>query len=95
MPSSSNTDALRADIFKVGHHGQKDGALLAAVRPKAVVCCASSDRRYNSAHPDTLALIRAKGAHMYFSDCPVPDVPPHRSVTFLVDGADAIEARYE
>ena len=90
--------ALRADIFKVGHHGQRDGAdaaVLDAVRPKAVVCCASSDRRYNSAHPDTLALIQARGAKMYYSDCPVPDVPPHRALTFDIGGADAIEASYQ
>ncbi len=90
--------ALRADIFKVGHHGQRDGAdapLLDAVRPKAVVCCASSDRRYNSAHPDTLALIQARGAKMYYSDCPVPDVPPHQALTFCIGGANAIEASYQ
>ena len=89
--------ALRADIFKVGHHGQRDGVsapLLDTIDPKAVVCCASSDRRYNSAHPDALALIRDRGIEMFFSDCPVPGVPPHQSLTFLVDGPDAIEASY-
>ena len=89
--------ALRAEIFKVGHHGQIDGAdeaLLDAVRPRAVVCCASSDRRYNSAHPDTLALMEARGAKMWYSDCPVPVAPPHRALTFSIGGAGAIEARY-
>lgn len=90
--------ALRADVFKVGHHGQRDGAdeaLLKAVRPGAVVCCASSDRRYNSAHPDTLALIAAQGAKTYFSDCPVPGVPPHQALTFRIDGSDQIAADYQ
>ena len=91
---------LRADLFKIGHHGQKDGAdaaLLEAVRPKAVVCCASSDRRYNSAHPDTLALVRDAGAGLYFSDQPqVPgftdDLAPHGAVRFTVgDGAFSAE----
>lgn len=92
---------LRADLFKIGHHGQKDGAdaaLLEAVRPKAVVCCASSDRRYNSAHPDTLALVRDAGAELYFSDQPqVPgftdDLAPHGAVRFIV-GDGALSAEY-
>lgn len=91
---------LRADLFKVGHHGQKDGAdqrLLDAIKPKAVVCCASSDRRYNSAHPDVLELLRRNGAELYFSDCPnLPglNVPPHRAVTFTVDATGALSAEY-
>lgn len=91
---------LRADLFKVGHHGQRDGAdrtLVEAVRPSAVVCCASSDRRYQSAHPDTLRLLGAYGAALYFSDCPdLPDLdtPPHHALVFTVGGAGAIEAHY-
>ena len=93
--------ALRADLFKIGHHGQKDGAdaaLLTAVRPRAVVCCASSDRRYNSAHPDALALVRSAGAELYFSDRPqVPGftdgVPPHGAVRFSM-GNGTICAEY-
>ena len=92
-------EELRADLYKVGHHGQIDGAdeiLLSAIRPKAVVCCASSDRRYNSAHPDLLRLIRRGGAEIWFSDCPPnPDgepVPAHGLLRITVDdngGADA------
>ena len=43
--------SLRADLFKVGHHGQRDGISaeqIQAIAPRAVVCCASSDRRYLS-----------------------------------------------
>ena len=89
--------ALRAALFKVGHHGQADGAdepLLDAVRPKAVVCCASSDRRYNSADPSLLQMIRGKGAALYFSDCPpAPDgeLPPHGTLVFTV-GKDGIKS---
>ena len=94
--------ALRADLFKIGHHGQKDGAdaaLLDAIRPQGVVCCASSDRRYNSAHPDALALVRDAGAHLYFSDRPqVPgftdDVPPHGAVQFSIVGDGTFSAEY-
>lgn len=92
--------SLDADLFKVGHHGQKDGAseaLLAAIRPKTVVCCASSDRRYNSAHPDMLRMITENGAALYFSDCPqLPglDLPPHRALTFTVGAAGVLSAQY-
>ena len=92
--------SLHADLFKVGHHGQKDGAseeLLAAIRPKAVACCASSDRRYNSAHPDMLRMITERGAALYFSDCPqLPglDLPPHRALTFTVGAAGVLSAQY-
>ena len=68
---------LRADLFKVGHHGQKDGvdeALAELIRPTAVVCCASSDRRYNSAHPDTMNLLRACWQIMG-QPCIFPTVP--------------------
>lgn len=88
--------ALRADLFKVGHHGQKDGTdltQLEAIRPAMVVCCASSDHRYNSAPPEMLKMIEDTGATMYFSDCPRDDVPPHSELIFTI-GADGIQAEY-
>src|SRR5699024_10729020 len=57
--------ALRADLFKVGHHGQRDGISaeqIQAIAPRAVVCCASSDRRYNSAEPGILQMMADSGA---------------------------------
>ena len=93
---------LRADLFKVGHHGQRDGVSaeqLRAIRPRAVVCCASSDRRYNSAEPGVLRMIADSGAELYFSDCPPgPDgavPPPHRALTFTVDGSGSLRGTYE
>ena len=91
---------LRADLFKVGHHGQLDGAdaaLAETVRPSAVVCCASSDRRYNSAHPDTMRLLSGCGADLYFSDCPSVSgmqIPPHEALQFTVGPSGALTARY-
>lgn len=93
-------DALRAHIFKVGHHGQRDGAderLLEHISPEAVVCCASSDRRYDSAHPDMMDMIRKKGAELYFSDCPKVgglELPPHRALAFSVGENGSFEAEY-
>lgn len=92
--------ALRAHLFKVGHHGQRDGAgpeLLELVRPQAVVCCASSDRRYDSAHPDMLRLLAESGAELYFSDCPdLPglDLPPHAALAFTVGENGGLDAQY-
>ena len=61
------------------------------------VCCASSDRRYNSAHPDTMRLLKDSGAELYFSDCPPVDgqsIPPHRALEFTICADGASSARY-
>ena len=94
-------DSLRADLFKVGHHGQKDGAdaaLVDAVRPKLTVCCASSDRRYNSADPALMDLLRCRGSGLLFSDCPPvagEDIPPHNALTITIDEAGGMTSVYE
>ena len=70
---------LPADIFKVGHHGQRDGAdaeLLSAVSPKVVAVCASSDRRYESMHPDILTLVSALPTKPQLVLSDVPNLPP-------------------
>ncbi|MBR3177944.1 MAG: MBL fold metallo-hydrolase [Clostridia bacterium] len=96
-----DTGELKADLYKVGHHGQIDGAdesLLRAISPKVVVCCASCDRLYNSAHPDLLRLIHNQGAELWFSDCPPnvagEPVPPHEFLRIHIDNAGGIKARY-
>ena len=73
--------------------------LLAAIRPAAVVCCASSDRRYQSADPELLQMIAASGARLCFSDCPpvpreIPAPPPHRAVQIVLAGGRAPEITY-
>ena len=91
---------LKADLFKVGHHGQIDGAdqaLIDRVQPRAVACCASSDRRYNSAHPDLLRMLKESGAELFFSDCPqLPglDIPPHQALIFTVGENGSLTAQY-
>ncbi len=92
-----SADDLKADLFKVGHHGQIDGAseeLLQKVRPSMVVCCASSDRRYNSAHPDMIHMIESTGAVMYYSDCPVPGIQPHEALAFTLSDVGEWNAEY-
>lgn len=92
---------LPAHLFKVGHHGQRDGAdaaLIRAVRPKAVICCASSDRRYQSAHPELLRLLADNGAALYFSDCPqLPHLapPPHQALVFTIGAEGHFTAEYQ
>lgn len=95
-------EELRAQIFKVGHHGQKDGAdleLLKAVNPESMVCCASSDRRYGSANPDLIQWAINLGIKCYFSDC--PDLPqgilppqPHHALRFELQEGKEIRAYY-
>lgn len=70
--------SLKADIFKVGHHGQQNGLdkkLLHAASPEYAVICASSDRRYGSADPKLLELAVSDGAKLMFTDC--PEVPTY------------------
>ena len=68
-------DGLAAQVVKLAHHGQRDSVnetFVRAVSPDIVVTCASSDRRYESAHPDIYAQIEQwlgrKPAYL-FSDC--------------------------
>lgn len=62
LPGDANQDVwarldadpslLRADVLKLGHHGQADtmrAETIRAVAPQLVVTCTSSDRRYGSA----------------------------------------------
>lgn len=95
-------EALRAETFKVGHHGQAnalDEELLGAVAPKYAIISASSDRRYESAAPGVLSMLHACGTKTYFTD--VPDVPPytdglmpHAGVAFAVAPDGSMSVRY-
>ena len=52
---------LKADVYKIGHHGQPDSvtkALVAAVDPSYIVCCASNDYRSTSSSEKTFETIR-------------------------------------
>lgn len=98
---------LRADLYKVGHHGQKDGCsrqLMEKIRPHFVICCASGDRRYQSAAPELISMIGSCGAEMYYSDCPkVPGITdteetmltPHHAVSFDIEKDGKVTPHYE
>lgn len=72
------SDDLSADILKVGHHGQKNAltnALVGRIHPQIAVISASSDRRYESASPYTLGILREHHVKTLFTDWPA--VPPY------------------
>ncbi len=91
---------MKADIFKVGHHGQRDGAdaaVLDAVQPRYVVCCANSNRKYNSADPLLMQAISERGARRLFSDCPPVEgecIPPHHALVFTIGDDGTVDAAY-
>ena len=92
---------LRADLFKIGHHGQKDGVddkRLRAIQPRSIVCCASGDRRYNSAYPELMQSLLEQGIALWFSDCPPVDgvvIPPHRELVFTIGENGGFTAEYK
>ena len=93
--------ALRADLFKLGHHGQRDSVtpeLLDLIAPRHAVCCASSDRRYHSASPEVLELLGQRGIRCWFSDCPPTPwgqgAPPHAALEFTVGPGGEIQGAY-
>lgn len=91
---------LQVDFFKVGHHGQADSLspeLLRKIAPKTVICCASSDRRYNSGDEEIMEMIQSTGARLFFSDCPPvcsDAVSPHWVTEFIQGENGNIEGEY-
>ena len=94
--SRYNSDELQADVFKVGHHGQRDGLtemLLRRIAPRLVVCCASSDKKYNSADETVTDMVIRSGAQMLFSDSPKVkgmEIPKHTTLTIELGTAMAV-----
>lgn len=82
-PLFRHPETLRADVFKLGHHGQKDSItipILDAVSPRVAAICASSDRRYDSINPVTLTMLddwgREHGAPISVLISDLPKLPP-------------------
>ena len=90
----------KVDIFKVGHHGQKDSIseeVLDILSPDIIVCCASSDNRFDSACPKFLSSTRNRGINLFFSDCPEGEgisLEPHQAVSFWIEENSKIIAQY-
>lgn len=64
-------DLLPVDVLKAGHHGSKNAtseALLAKIRPKAVVLSAGTNNRYRHPSEEVLARLEALGCMVYRTD---------------------------
>lgn len=96
---------LAADLIKLGHHGQKGAAdawLIEAVKPSVVVSCASSDRRYDSAHPDVYReidrIMDGKAAFLFSDNVDLPGIidkmPKHKALVVTLE-PEGIKWRYE
>ncbi len=91
---------LKADVFKVGHHGQPDSVsaeLVRAVDPSVIVCCASNDYRSTSSNEKTFTTIRDtlgdKPVTYLFQDGLYnakwnPDTGVRNGVTVIPDGEE-------
>lgn len=66
--------ALKSDLWKLPHHGQRDSVTEEAIRgiaPRVVVTTSSSDRRYNSSNAvvyETVRQILGESVQFVFSD---------------------------
>ncbi len=86
----SNYEIPACDILKVPHHGHKDGLnknILEKAGAKFVVISVSDDREDNCPSMEINNLIRATGAHLYFTDAvKEPEKSPkyHESVRFRI-----------
>jgi len=67
----ASSAALRAQVFKAGHHGSKTSsgeALLEAVRPELVVICCGKDNSYGHPHEEAVQRFNAIGARQLRTD---------------------------
>lgn len=69
---------LGSQILKITHHGQIDGlprAMVEVAQPDIFVICSSADRRFNSAHPETIGRAQSylnenrKKGGVYITGC--------------------------
>jgi len=67
----SQGSELRSDLYVVGHHGSagsSSGALLSAVKPRAVLLSCGKDNDYGMPKEKTMERLRATGAVLYRTD---------------------------
>ena len=92
-------ELLRAEVYKIGHHGQPDSVteeLVRAVDLDFIVCCASNDYRHTSSNEKTFETIRqamaGKPITYLFQDGLYnekwnPNTAPRSGVTLRIDEA--------
>lgn len=74
--------SLKADLFKVGHHGSRTSttqAFLDAVSPAYAVIMAGEGNRYGHPHEEVLARLISAGVNIFRTDV-------HGTVVFVSDG---------
>ena len=100
------TGALKADCVKLAHHGQRDGItqpFIQAASPEIVITCGSSDRRYESSHPDVYARIAqwlpSKPVFLFTDAVPIDANTlcraPHSATVIAVSGSGEISYAIE
>lgn len=63
--------ALKADVFKLGHHGSSTSnqqKLLSVVNPEIAVCEVGYDNSYGHPHAETLERLKKMGVTLYRTD---------------------------
>jgi competence protein ComEC len=105
-PHPFGKEFLGADILKLAHHGQRDSItedFIRAVSPHAVVTCSSSDRRYDSAHPDVYRAIESAlgrtPVYLFSDDIDIKanllTKKPHEAVVVTIGEEAEGEIRYD
>lgn len=67
----SSGAAVKADVYKIGHHGSKTSTtddMLAAVNPACAVISAGEDNRYGHPHAEVLNKLRMNGIRTFRTD---------------------------
>jgi competence protein ComEC len=71
MITESGSEALRADVLKVGHHGSKNSStpeFLSAVKPRLAIISSGEDNPYGHPSPELLERLKAAGVHTLRTD---------------------------
>jgi hypothetical protein len=69
--SENNSETMRADVLKVGHHGSKNSAtteFLAAVQPQFGIISAGEDNPYGHPSPELLDRLQNAGVRILRTD---------------------------
>jgi competence protein ComEC len=69
--SENNVEAMRADVLKVGHHGNKNSTtpeFLGAVRPRFGIVSAGEDNLFGHPSPELLERLENAGVRVFRTD---------------------------
>lgn len=69
--ATTNPYILKADVYKVSHHGSRESndlAFLAAIDPKYSIISVGADNRYGHPHPETVEALAKLGSEVFRTD---------------------------